>query len=285
MPGCPSDWAGWRFAGCFADRCGVCATTFNAVNAQATRTADSARSWRLRPWPNDPTVAHLVFLDHLTTPSEATVAEATARARARGAQTVRTSALFPRAADVVLSLGYVPVDTLALLRLDLTASTTEAVARAQSISTRPLRPWHLARAAAIDVDAFGKLWGNSSESLREIRSATPVCRARVVSERKLLAPSTITGLVTGCGITGFAIAGAAGPNGYLQRIAVQPSAQRSGVGSALVTDAIEWMRGHRLTSVLVNTGTGNAPALALYERFGFRRLSEQLVIAEHRFTA
>ncbi len=266
-------------AGRFADGDDVYATTFSAVNAQTTRAADPARSWRLRPWPNDPTVAHLVFLDHLTTPSEATVAQATARARAQGAKTVRTSALFPRAADVVLSLGYVPVDALALLRLDLTAAPTtaaRATAVGDHIGTRPMRRWHLGRAAAIDVEAFGNLWGNSSASLREIRSATPAFRARVAGGGRR---------VTRSAIPGFAISGAAGPNGYLQRIAVRPAAQRSGVGSALVSDAVEWMRGRQLTSVLVNTGIANAPALALYERFGFFRLSEQLVIAEHRFAA
>jgi ribosomal-protein-alanine N-acetyltransferase len=79
------------------------------------------------------------------------------------------------------------------------------------------------------------------------------------------------------------MSGAAGPNGYLQRIAVQPAAQRAGTGSALVTDAVEWMQSRNLSSVLVNTGVGNAPALALYEKFGFRRLSDHLIIAEHRF--
>ncbi len=49
-------------------------------------------------------------------------------------------------------------------------------------------------------------------------------------------------------------------------------------------DAIEWMRARQLTSALVNTGIDNGPALALYERFGFRRMREQLVIAELRFT-
>lgn len=254
----------------FADRSDVGATTFSAVNAQATRTADPARSWRLRPWPNDPTTAHLVFLDHLTIPTEETVATATARAKARGARTVRTSALFPRAAEVVLTSGYHPIDTLALLRLDLAKPLhPNATPTRNFVATRPMRPWHLKRAASIDAAAFGEVWGNDAASLREIRGATPTYRARVVGASG--------------GLTGFAITGAAGPNGYLQRLAVDPASQRDGVGTALVTDAIDWMRARQLTSVLVNTGIDNAPALALYERFGFRRLSEQLVIAEHRF--
>lgn len=267
-------------AGRFADGKPVGATTFSAVNAQATRTADQARSWRLRPWPNDPTVAQLVFLDHLTVPTDETVALATERARARGATTVRTSALFPRAADVVLSAGYYPIDTLALLRLDLTAPAPVLAMGAWNGATAPMRPWHLARAADIDAAAFGTTWGNDANSLREIRAATPVYRARVATQRRTFAPVSPRAAVTG-----FAITGVAGSNAYLQRIAVDPSVQRSGIGTALVADAVSWMRSKQLTSVLVNTGIDNAPALALYERFGFRRLTEHLVIAEHRFSS
>ena len=265
----------------FADSERVCATTFSGVNAQATRTADQARSWRLRPWPNDPTVAQLVFLDHLTIPTDETVAIATAQARARGALAVRTSALFPRAAEVVLSAGYSPVDTLALLRLDLeTTPTHTSTTRRWAGNTRPMRPRHLARAAEIDTEAFGVMWGNDTSSLCEIRAATPVYRARVAGQRPGFMPN-----ITGSTIAGFAITGAAGRNGYLQRIAVYPHLQRCGIGTALVADAVAWMRAKQLTSVLVNTGVDNAPALALYERFGFQRLREHLVIAEHRFTS
>jgi len=55
----------------------------------------------------------------------------------------------------------------------------------------------------------------------------------------------------------------------IARLFVAPPAFRRGVGTALVAHAIAQARGRR---VRVGTGARNAPALALYERFGFRRI-------------
>jgi ribosomal protein S18 acetylase RimI-like enzyme len=55
----------------------------------------------------------------------------------------------------------------------------------------------------------------------------------------------------------------------IARLFVAPAFFRRGVGSALVAHALAQAGGR---SVRVGTGARNAPALALYERFGFRRL-------------
>ena len=83
-------------------------------------------------------------------------------------------------------------------------------------------------------------------------------------------------------IVGFAVSGSAGDRGYLQRLAVLTSHRRSGHATALVADALDWMQGRQLDSVMVNTGVENHAALALYDRFGFRRLETELTIAELR---
>jgi len=57
----------------------------------------------------------------------------------------------------------------------------------------------------------------------------------------------------------------------IARLFVAPACFRRGVGSALVAHALAQAAGRR---VRVGTGARNAPALALYERFGFRRLDE-----------
>jgi ribosomal protein S18 acetylase RimI-like enzyme len=57
----------------------------------------------------------------------------------------------------------------------------------------------------------------------------------------------------------------------IARLFVAPVSFRRGVGSALVAHALAQARGRR---VRVGTGARNAPALALYERFGFHRLDE-----------
>ena len=57
----------------------------------------------------------------------------------------------------------------------------------------------------------------------------------------------------------------------IARLFVAPAFFRRGVGSALVAQALAQSGVRR---VRVGTGARNAPALALYERFGFRRLDE-----------
>jgi len=221
----------------------------------------------MRQWPNDPTIAHLIFVDHADTPTADDVAGAVAHARHRGARAVRTSALFPRATEVVLAHGFAPIDRLALLSRPISSRSTPAPGR----PTRPLLPWHLSAAAEIDRDAFGPLWGNDAASLRDIRRATPRHRARVVRD--------------GRAVVGFAISGAAGDHGYLQRLAVGTTHRRAGHARDLVVDALRWMHDGGLTSVLVNTGVDNTAALALYDGLGFRRLTDELVIAELRLDA
>ena len=224
----------------------------------------TVRTWRMRPWPDDPTVAHLVFLDHADVPGHDEIAAAVADARRRRARAVRTSALFPRAAEIVLDHGFETIDRLALL----SRPVSEALDPSHRGPTRPMLPWHLSVAASIDREAFGPDWGNDASALLDIRRATPRHRARIVRDGRTVA--------------GFAITGAAGEQGYLQRLAVAPVHHRRGFARVLVADALHWMVTQRLSTALVNTGVDNVPALALYEGFGFRRLDHELTIAELR---
>ena len=74
--------------------------------------------------------------------------------------------------------------------------------------------------------------------------------------------------------------GRAGPRGYLQRLAVDPDAQRCGIGSALVADALRWLKRWGAREVLVNTQEDNGGAVALYEHLGFRREAEGLAVLQ-----
>ena len=80
---------------------------------------------------------------------------------------------------------------------------------------------------------------------------------------------------------GGALVGVVGLEQYadelvIARLFVAPAAFRRGIGSALVAQALARADGRR---VRVGTGARNAPALALYERFGFRRLDEHEPVA------
>jgi ribosomal protein S18 acetylase RimI-like enzyme len=60
----------------------------------------------------------------------------------------------------------------------------------------------------------------------------------------------------------------------IARLVVDPGAMRRGVGTALVQRVLELAGGR---AVRVGTAAANAPALALYEGLGFRRVGERSV--------
>lgn len=227
--------------------------------------------WRLRAWSGDPTLGHLVLLDHARLPSDAEIAAALDEAAHRGYRAVRTSALFPPAAEALGRVGFVPVDRLALLRLD---SLAHRPLVEPDTRLHPLRAWHRRAAARVDQQAFGAEWGNDADGLTDIERATPRHRSRVVLGGRTRRPAEPIAL---------AISGAAGRTGYLQRIAVTPTSQRQGLASALVADALAWMQSLGLADVLVNTGVANRAALQLYAGFGFVRLADVLTIGEFTF--
>ena len=223
----------------------------------------------MRQWPNDVTVAHLIFVDHQETPTPAEIEAAVAHAQRKGARSIRTSALFPAAAAIMSDAGFSVIDELALLRTRLDDDVIAALPEPNR-RLRQLHPWTHHQAARIDQDAFGLMWGNDAASLRDIRRATPHHHASAVrTDGRLVA---------------FAISGAAGDNGYLQRVAVATDHRRRGIARDLVADALRWMHERRRLHALVNTGVGNEAALALYSDFGFERLDDVLTIAERRLT-
>jgi ribosomal protein S18 acetylase RimI-like enzyme len=245
----------------------------SVVRTWRTPATPPSSGWLLRPWPNDPTASLLVFVDHLNVPTAEDFAAALSEAHRAGAEVVRTSALFPRAAEVALDNGFSTIDTLCLLRLaldDRLDQRLEARFGPARPATAALRPWHHQAAALVDQEAFGHLWGNDAASLADIRDATPQHRARVIRERRRL--------------VAFAISGSGGESGYIQRVAVAVDARRRGFGCALVVDALQWMRRRPLTTAYVNTGFENTAALTLYESLGFERMTDRLTIVEHRRT-
>ncbi|MGA7757775.1 MAG: GNAT family N-acetyltransferase, partial [Ilumatobacteraceae bacterium] len=131
---------------------------------------------------------------------------------------------------------------------------------------RRLRPSMLDEASRVDRRAFGAPWANDAAALGDIMSATPHHRSRCVQlDGRMVA---------------FAISGRAGPWGYIQRLAVDPSAQRVGLGRALVDDAVRWMRRRHVARVLVNTASDNVAALSLYRSYGFDDRPDDLTILE-----
>ncbi|MEX0666908.1 MAG: GNAT family N-acetyltransferase, partial [Acidimicrobiia bacterium] len=80
---------------------------------------------------------------------------------------------------------------------------------------------------------------------------------------------------------GFAIAGAALGAGYLQRLAVSPSARGHGLGSDLVRASLRWARGHGARSMLVNTQRDNLAAASIYRQLGFNDVPGGLLLFKY----
>lgn len=190
------------------------------------------------------------------------------------AHTIRTGALFPDAAERFADAGFVVVDTLALLRLDLTE--VHGRIRPDDRRTATLRSHHHLDAARIDRAAFaGDGWTNDADDLVGIRRATPRHAAR----------ARFAGRLSTRVLVGFAITGAALGQGYLQRLAVDPNAQGHGHGRQLTLDSLQWMQRRRLDAAVVNTGVDNEAALALYDSVGFRPLADRLVVMQRTLPA
>jgi ribosomal protein S18 acetylase RimI-like enzyme len=228
---------------------------------------------RLGTWPYEPDVAQLVLLDHQMIPTDQHVQAWVVAARGRSKTAIRTGALFPESVAAFERAGFRPIDHLALLELNLRdrrSPESSDVSRTPLLRPvgrpRRLRSSRLDRAAAVDQRAFGTPWGNDRNALADVLAATPRHRARALgADRRIVA---------------FAISGIADSTGYLQRLAVDPAQQRRGLGRALATDALDWMRRSGATLAMVNTAEHNDRALGLYDSLGFRRRSDTLVILE-----
>jgi ribosomal protein S18 acetylase RimI-like enzyme len=122
-------------------------------------------------------------------------------------------------------------------------------------------------ASRVDCAAFGAEWGLDAVGIDDVRHATPRHRARAA---------------TGDDghMAGYAISGRDVNQGFLQRLAVMPAVQRTGLGRALVLDSLRWMAFWRVRRVLVNTAVDNLAALELYRSVGFSALDERLRVLE-----
>lgn len=203
---------------------------------------------RLRPWPNQPSVAQLVLTDHTKAPPITTLEDWIALIREHGFQRIRTGALAESAMPPFVELGFESVQTLALLRLDLDRSM-----RFGSIQheLRPLRgARHLAVAARLDLSAFENGWELDPPSIVDACHATPAHRSRLA-------------ITSNDQPGGYIITGRNGAAGFVQRLAVDRSLEGQGIATSLLCDGLTWLQRRGVREVLVNTNFDNDRALAL----------------------
>lgn len=118
--------------------------------------------------------------------------------------------------------------------------------------------------AEIDDRAFDPTWRVGRGGLADAVSATPLSEVLVVREE--------------AEVVGFAIVGELAAVSYLQRVAVDPSRSRRGIGRSLVRACMEWARRRGARTMLLNTQPDNQAAAALYRDEGFVSLGRKLSV-------
>jgi GNAT superfamily N-acetyltransferase len=222
------------------------------------RTRDSAVvEWgveraRVAPWRGSPRLAYLAPLPDGPPPSSVFLGRCLEDLAAQGFTSVVTPALAPAEQRPFLLAGFDLHERLHLLAHDLFD-----LPPARRGATRRARRRDRRAVLGVDEAAFSVFWRLDRAGLQEAIEAVPSTRFRVSAGG-------------GRAVAGYAIAGRAAQQGYLQRLAVAPEHQHEGRGRALVADALRWMRRRGVARAVVNTQLGNEAALSLYMRTGFR---------------
>ncbi len=218
---------------------------------------------RVVPWHGSGGTALVAPLPDAPTPGADAVRRCVDLLAAQGVAHVVTAALTQPEQAGFLAAGFEVRERLHLLAHDLGALPEVTGGPRLRRAHRRDRPAIL----ALDQLAFDdQFWRLDEQGLADALAATASSRLR---------------LATGAGgddVVGYAVTGRSGARGYLQRLAVHPAHRRLGIASALVVDGLRWLRRHNVERVVVNTQRGNAAALALYERIGFRRQPEGLAV-------
>lgn len=227
-------------------------------------------SCRVQQWSFQPRTAQLVMYQQRRLPSAADLQRWSHELADLGYTRLRTTAVTGHAVPRLESVGFTVLQELALLEhtAPREAAGRTGPTRGGSPVTRRLLVAERRRASDIDTAAFGNEWSLDDTAIHDVCCATPRHRGRVAGDP----------------FAAFAITGRDGRQGFLQRLAVHPDAQRRGLGTALVLDSLRWAARWRVERVLVNTPTDNDGALSLYEGVGFRRLAEQLRVYERDLT-
>ena len=210
----------------------------------------SAR-FRVGRWQGQHEVAYIAPVTATPTLAPPVLASLRDRLMHQGFRSAITAAVSPPVRDRFVDDGFGVRAELTALSRDLEAYRRLARPGGR---TRRARRRDLDGVLRVDAGAFPPFWRLDAEGLHEARTSTPSSRWRVIRNPE---------------VTAYSITGRAGPTGYLQRLAVATHAQGRGLGTLLVSDAMNWLRRRGAQTALVNTPPDNERALALYQRCGF----------------
>lgn len=147
------------------------------------------------------------------------------------------------------------------------ASLERAIPRSSAEVTVASASDEMAAVLEVDQSSFSDEWQYDKDCLLDALSATAINDLLVCRDNG--------------GIAGYGVMGLAGPQGFLQRIAVKPAYRGSGIGTSLVRTGMQWARNRGARMVVLNTRMDNDPASRLYRREGFSVDADSLVVLRH----
>ena len=226
--------------------------------------------FRLSPWRGNSRTTQVVAVDG-PPPRPDDVSDLIDYLGSLGVREVMTTALGPIDQRSFTARGFNPQEHLLLMGRPVDPTNPSSRWRSRWTGRTPGRPRTRParrhdRDAVLELDnraftPFSPFWHFDRAALDEVGQATASHRRRVVRQRATRR--------TGSTVMGHAITGRTTTIGFIQRLAVDPTAEGQGVGSALVVDALRWLRQTGAHEVLVNTQPDNDRARALYLRHGF----------------
>jgi len=135
------------------------------------------------------------------------------------------------------------------------------------MQARPMARADLPAVTQVDAAAFSPLWRNSLPTLQTAFQLAALAEVLLVEDQ----------------IIAYQISTRSPSGTHLARLAVSPSAQRRGAGSALVGRLLAWAGQTGLSRVSVNTQGSNQFSLALYQKMGFQRTGEDYPVYVYPF--
>jgi ribosomal protein S18 acetylase RimI-like enzyme len=216
-------------------------------------------SARTGTWRGDRDVAYLTLVPSAPLPSAEFLRRCLDTLQSRGFHRVVTGALSPLEQVGFLAAGFDVAERLHLLGINLAGPPLDVP---DGIRLARGRRRDREKVLAVDTAAFSPFWQFDQIGLSDALEATPSTLWRVALPGARRGGSRP--------IAGYAVCGRAGARGFVQRLAVDPAAQRQGTGRRLLLDGLRWMRRHGVRRAVVNTQVGNQAALALYLAVGFK---------------